>query len=118
VALITIPQQTRSGEWQMTSASLAARYDTCQVTLNILPTDYVNPAKTLTLEVRTSADNGQTWQHAFGFTWVGGPRTGKDGTPNPAPMTGFSLAAYEGRRVGVFVGIPSPLTLGATVLLQ
>lgn len=118
MALITIPQQTRSGEWQMTSASIAARYDTCQVTLNILPTDYVNPAKSLVLEIRVSADNGQTWQHAFGFRWVGGPRTGKTGESNPAPMVGFSLGQYEGQRVGVFVAIPEPLTLGATVLLQ
>jgi len=60
--------------------------------------DKTDPTNTLTLELDVFDQALNDFRHSVSFTWIGGDRVGRDGTPNPDPAITVSGGDYAGKR--------------------
>lgn len=120
---ITIPTQVRQGLIVSPAVTWPGRATGQRVTVQIvLPVqaERDNPASRIDFAIEFSKDSGSTWKPWAMAGWSGGAgNTSKDGTvSNPPPALGPLQVTVAGALVRLAATVPTPLTLGATVVVQ
>lgn len=104
--------QTRQGEWESAQVVLS-QTGRWRVSLVGIPTaEFEDAARSITLVLELSDDNGATWREKNAIRWVGGHYVGKDGTINPPPTLTVDLTQYVGKRARVRGSVPIATTFG------
>lgn len=104
---IVLDQRPRQGTH--TSSSLlvpSTGLTLCRVQADINAADLAS-TKSFRCWLEQSVDNGQTWQHRFGF--------GFQGPMTEQPYMEFSVVSLLGTRVRVIVDIPVSIRMGAII---